>query len=88
VARRARGSEEWFLGAITDESPRTLEASLSFLTPGKQYVAEIYADGPGADWLENPLPVAITQQPVDAQSHLAIRLAPGGGLAARIRPAS
>jgi len=86
VARRARDSEAWFLGAITDESPRTLEIPLSFLTPGKQYVAEIYADGPDADWLDNPLAVAISEQRVDARSHPTMRLAPGGGLAARIRP--
>ena len=46
VARRERGGQTWFVGAITDEEGRTLDVPLSFLTPGRRYVAEIYADGP------------------------------------------
>jgi alpha-glucosidase len=86
VARRERGGDDWFLGAITDEEARTLEIPLSFLVPGRSYVAEVYADGPGAHWLDNPLPVEISQRPVDAGSRLTLRLAPGGGQAIRIRP--
>src|SRR5262249_41358776 len=66
VARRQRGGPEWFVGAITDEEGRTFEVPLNFLTAGQKYVAEIYADGPGADWLTNPLPVAISSRPVDS----------------------
>src|SRR6266581_1530431 len=66
---------------------RMLDIRLTFLTPGRKYVAEIYADGPGANWLTNPLPVAISQRPVDAKSRLHVVLAPGGGQAIRIRPA-
>ena len=86
VARRERGSQTWFLGAITDEEGRTLDVPLSFLTPGKQYVAEIYADGPKANWLDNPLPVTITRRPVTSATRLRVILAPGGGQAIRIRP--
>jgi alpha-glucosidase len=50
-------------------------------------VAEIYADGEGAHWLHNPLPISISSQPVDATSTLTLQLAPGGGQAIRIRPA-
>ena len=56
-------------------------------TPGKQYVAEIYADGPGANWFDNPLPVTITRRTVTSATQLHIALAPGGGQAIRIRPA-
>jgi len=87
VARRERGAERWFLGAITDEEARTFEVPLTFLTPGRKYVAEIYADGPGAHWRDNPLPVAISERPVDAGTRLVLALAPGGGHAVRIRPA-
>jgi alpha-glucosidase len=83
VARRERGGQTWFVGAITDEEGRTLDVPLSFLTPGKRYVAEIYADGPKANWLDNPLPVSITRRPV---TRLRVVLAPGGGQAIRIRP--
>jgi alpha-glucosidase len=86
VARRERNGQSWFVGAITDESGRTLDIALSFLTPGRRYIAEIYADGPGAHWLTNPLPVGITRRPVNSLTRLRMVLAPGGGQAIRIRP--
>jgi alpha-glucosidase len=88
VARRERGGQTWFLGAITDEERRTLDVPLSFLTPGRRYVAEIYADGPKANWLDNPLPVTISRRPVTSVTRLRVVLAPGGGQAIRIRPAN
>lgn len=87
VARKARNSPEWFIGAMTDEVGRTFDVPLSFLTPGQRYVAEIYADGPTAHWLTNPLPLRISTRPVTSASTLSIRMAPGGGQAVRIRPA-
>jgi alpha-glucosidase len=87
VARRERGGQNWFLGAITDEESRTLDVPLSFLTPGRRYVAEIYADGPNANWLDNPLPVSITRRTVTSTTRLRLLLASGGGQAIRIRPA-
>ncbi len=86
VARREKNSPQWFLGAVTDEEARTFTVPLTFLDAGKSYVAEIYADGPGADWLTNPLPVTISRRTVTRASRLRIALAPGGGQAIRIRP--
>jgi alpha-glucosidase len=86
VARKTKGKDEWFVGAITDEEARTFDVRLDFLPAGGRYVAEVYADGPGANWRDNPLPVAIRQQPVDAGTTLRIEMAPGGGQAIRIRP--
>ncbi len=88
VARQDRRGEDWYVGAITDEEGRTLEIPLSFLPQGRSYVAEIYADGEGAHWLHNPLPVEISERAVDASSSLTLVLAPGGGQAIRLRPAS
>ncbi len=87
VARKTRDRDEWFVGAITDEKARTFEVPLSFLPAGRRYVAEIYADGPGADWRDNPLPVAISSRQVTSTTRLRIAMAPGGGQAIRIRPA-
>jgi alpha-glucosidase len=87
VARKQKGADSWFLGAITDEEGRTFNVPLGFLTAGRRYVAEIYADGPGANWRDNPLPVAISRQEVTSATHLRVVLAPGGGQAIRIRPA-
>ena len=86
VARKARNSPEWFIGAMTDEEARTFDVPLSFLTAGMSYVAEIYADGPNAHWLTNPLPVTISSRAVNSTSRLRIVMAPGGGQAIRIRP--
>ena len=86
VARKQKSSPQWFLGAITDEEARTFSVPLTFLDRGKAYVADIYADGPGANWLTNPTPVAISHRAVTRNSVLRIALAPGGGQAIRIRP--
>ena len=61
--------------------------ALSFLRAGRRYVAEIYADGPGASWRDRPEAVAISRRPVTSASRLRVALAPGGGQAIRIRPA-
>jgi alpha-glucosidase len=87
VARKARGADEWYVGAITDEEARSFEIPLSFLPTGRRWVAEIYADGPGAHWMTNPLPVAISQRAVTSAATLRVALAPGGGQAIRITPA-
>ena len=87
VARQAKGRDEWFVGAITDERTRTFSVPLSFLRPGRRYVAEIYADGPGAHWRDEPERVAISSRPVTSATRLRMTLAPGGGQAVRIRPA-
>lgn len=87
VTRKTRGKDEWFLGAITDEQARGFSVPLAFLPAGRRYVAEIYADGPGANWRDNPLPVDIRRQDVTSATTLRLDLAPGGGQAIRIRPA-
>ncbi|HET9441315.1 MAG TPA: glycoside hydrolase family 97 protein [Longimicrobiales bacterium] len=85
VARQQRGAQDWFVGAITDEEPRVFDVALSFLPAGIEYVAEIYADGAGANWLDNPLPVAIREERVTSASRLRVELAAGGGQAIRLR---
>jgi alpha-glucosidase len=86
VLRKDRDSPDWYLAAITDEEERSFDITLSFLPEGESFVAEIYADGEGAHWLNNPLPIDISMQIVDASSSLSLQLAPGGGQAIRLRP--
>ncbi|MBN4080798.1 glycoside hydrolase family 97 protein [Caldithrix abyssi] len=88
VVRQDRNSNDWFLGSITDEDPRSLEASLSFLKADQKYVAEIYADKPDTHWKTNPLAIDISSVLVDRDTKLKIELAPGGGQAIRFRPAT
>jgi len=85
VARKDRNSDDWYLGSITDENGRILETPLYFLSPGKQYMAEIYKDGINADWKENPYDYKIINQKVNKDTLLKIRLAPGGGQAIRFK---
>ena len=86
IARKAKGKDEWYLGAITDENARQQPLQLDFLTPGQRYEAAIYADGKGADWLKNPTAYRITRQVVDSKSSLTLQLAPGGGAAISFKP--
>jgi alpha-glucosidase len=88
IARQDSDSEDWYVGSITDENGRTLELPLTFLEPGRQYVAEIYADASDADWQSNPLAIQVYQASVDRSTVLKLRLAPGGGQAIRLRPAT
>jgi alpha-glucosidase len=86
IARKDRNSDEWFLGAVTDESPRALSEPLTFLDPGRRYRAEIYRDAPDAHWKTNREAIVIEQREVTAADTLDLRLAPGGGQAVRFVP--
>ena len=85
VVRQPRGGADWYLGAITDEMARTLLQPLSFLRPGKRYEAQIYRDGPGADYRTNTLSFATERQIVTSTDTLPIPMAPGGGMAVRFK---
>ncbi|GGP84380.1 alpha-glucosidase [Shewanella ulleungensis] len=84
-ARKQRDAEDWYLGALTDEKPRKISIKLDFLTPGKQYQAQIYRDGEKADWLSNPYDYVIETQTVTATDSLTLSLAPSGGTAIRFK---
>ncbi len=86
VARKDRGSGDWYVGSVTDEFARQFDVPLSFLEEGVAYVAEIYADAFSADWDTRPLEITITERPVTRDTVLEVRLVPGGGQAIRIRP--
>ncbi len=81
VVRQERGTENWYLGSITDENPRNLDIDLSFLSHGKQYDMTIYADTEDAHWEENPEVFEISTKEVNSLDQHKIRLAAGGGQA-------
>jgi alpha-glucosidase len=83
IARKDRKSDDWYLGAISDEQGRVLSAPLSFLDPGRKYRAEIYRDGDKADWKTAPQDIVIESREVTAADVLELKLAPGGGQAIR-----
>jgi hypothetical protein len=88
IARKAKGSPNWFLGAITDEEARRLAGDLSFLEKGQRYVATIYRDAPNAHWEKNPQAYVIEKFLVDNTTKLNMALVPGGGTAVSIMPAT
>ena len=83
IVRRDRHSDNWYLGAITDEQGRELEVPLSFLDPGRHYTAQIYRDGDAAHWKTAPQDIVIEERQVASTDTLSLRLAPGGGQAIR-----
>lgn len=88
IVRRDRNSRDWYLGAITDENPRTLSAPLSFLQRGVRYRAQIYRDGPNADYRGDARSdIVIEERIVTSADTLTLQLAPGGGQAIRFTPA-
>lgn len=86
VARKDKKSENWFLGAITDENSRDTEIKLDFLSPNKKYKAIIYQDGTDADWQKNPKSYVIKTIQVTSKSKIKLHLAQGGGVAISLMP--
>lgn len=81
VARKAKGTNNWFVGGITDENARTSTFTLDFLDPGKQYVATLYADGKDADYESNPTSYQIKKGLVTSKTKITAKLARSGGFA-------
>lgn len=81
VARKAKGTDNWFVGGITDENARTAGFTLDFLTPGKRYVATLYADGKDADYKENPTSYQIKKGIVTNKTKISVWEARSGGFA-------
>lgn len=79
VARRA--DDKFFIGASTNEQPRTVTIALDFLEPDRAYRATIYADAPDADWKTNPTAYTIEHKILTSKDKLDISMAPGGGQA-------
>ena len=87
-ARKAKGTGHWFMGAITDENPRSMNTALSFLDADTKYLATIYRDADNADWKLNPEAYVIERYWVDAKTVIKLKLAPGGGTAISLKPAT
>ena len=81
VAVARKHGQEWYVGAMTDWTPRELEVSLGFLGPG-EYKADIYADGVNAARYAADYSRSVLS--VKAGDRIKIKLAPGGGWAARL----
>ncbi|MET0466534.1 MAG: glycoside hydrolase family 97 protein [Chitinophagaceae bacterium] len=87
IARKEKGKDNWFIGAVTDENGRSVHIRLDFLDKGKKYIATIYEDADTADWATNPEAYQIRKITVDHSTVLRLKLAKGGGAAVSIIPA-
>ena len=84
VARKAKGTNNWFVGCTAGEDGHMAHVSFDFLDPGRKYIATIYADGPTAHYEKNPQAYTIKQMKVTNKSKLTLRAASGGGFAISI----
>lgn len=81
VARKAKGTDNWFIGGKCDENGHKAVVKLDFLDEGKKYDCTIYADAKDADYEKNPKAYKITKKTVKKGDTLKITEAPGGGFA-------
>lgn len=84
ITSARRKGDQWFVGTITNNEARTLKLALSFLAPGRPYLATIYADDAQAGTRTG---VGLRTIEVDASSVIDTALLPSGGQAIWLRPA-
>lgn len=81
VARKAKGTDNWFIGGKCDENGHKSVIKLDFLDKGKKYACTIYADAKDASFDKNPKAYTITKKTVKKGDTLKLTQAPGGGFA-------
>ena len=81
AARKAKGTDNWFVGGKCDEQGHLTTLKLDFLDKGRQYEATIYTDAKDAHYQTNPKAYVITKKTVKAGQTLKLTEAPGGGFA-------
>ncbi|CAA7386935.1 glycoside hydrolase family 97 protein [Chryseobacterium fistulae] len=86
TARKAKGTENWFVGGITDENKREYTVDFSFLNKNQKYEAIIYEDGKDADYINNPQSYNIYKKQITNKSKINFKMARSGGFAVSIKP--
>ncbi|HIZ69491.1 MAG TPA: glycoside hydrolase family 97 protein [Candidatus Prevotella avicola] len=81
VARKAKGTDNWFIGGKCDENGHKSVVKLDFLDKGRKYACTIYADAKDASFDKNPKAYTITKKTVKKGDTLKLTQAPGGGFA-------
>ncbi len=84
VARKAKGTSNWFVGNVNGETPRTSKIDFGFLEKDKKYTAIIYADAKEAHYKTNPQAYTIRKITVTNKSKFTQLSASGGGYAISI----
>ena len=81
VARKAKGTDNWFIGGKCDENGHKAVVKLDFLDKGRKYDCTIYTDAKDAHYEKNPKAYEITHKIVKKGDVLKLQEAPGGGFA-------
>lgn len=84
VARKAKGTDNWFIGGKCDENGHKSNIKLDFLEKGKKYACTVYADAKNSDYEKNPKAYVITKRIVKKGDVLKIDEARGGGFAVSV----
>ena len=85
VARKAKGTDNWFVGGKCDENGHRAVVKLDFLDPGRRYECTIYKDAPDADYEKNPKAYVITRRTVKRGQTIKVDEARGGGFAVSLK---
>ena len=85
IARRAKGTNDWYVGCTADENGHTSKLTFDFLDPTKKYIATIYADAKDASWDKNPQAYTIKKGILTSKSKLSLHAVSGGGFAISIK---
>ena len=86
AARKAKGSDQWFIGGVTGMEPHASAVKLDFLDPNRKYEATIYQDAKDANYLTNPQAYVISRKTVNCKTVLKLNAVPGGGFAVSLKP--
>ena len=84
VARKAKGTDNWFVGCTSNEDGHISALKLDFLDKDKKYIATVYEDSKDTHYRTNPQAYTIRKGIVSAKSVLKMKAAPGGGYAISI----
>ena len=86
AARKAKDSDQWFIGGVTGMEPHASAVKLDFLDPNRKYEATIYQDAKDANYLTNPQAYVISRKTVNSKTVLKLNAVPGGGFAVSLKP--
>lgn len=81
IARKAKGTDNWFIGCVAGEDGHESTLNFDFLEKNKNFKATIYCDAKDAHYKNNPQAYEITRQGITADTELKLKAASGGGYA-------
>lgn len=86
VARKAKGTDKWFVGGVAGQHAHDANLNFDFLDKGRKYTATIYCDGKDADYRTNPQSYTIRKQTVTSKTKLKLHAVEAGGFAISVVP--